>query len=72
MTDSPIEKIVAIAALIISAAVLIITPWPTVDDLFLPLSANCPFDPRLYPDCPDDTPDALQTLRKRQDSRHQY
>jgi len=52
MTDSPIEKIVAIAALIISASVLIITPWPTVDDLFLPASSNCPLDPRLHPDCP--------------------
>lgn len=53
MTDSPLEKVAAIVVLIFSASVLLITPWPTVDELFLPATAYCPINPRLHPDCPD-------------------
>lgn len=53
MTDSPIEKAAAIAVLLFCAGVLLITPWPDIDQLLGSTPAElCLLLSQPHPDCP--------------------
>ena len=53
MTDSPIEKAAALVVLAFCTGVLLITPWPDIDQLLGSSPAEgCLLLPKPHPDCP--------------------